>query len=267
MLTLERLDQKAWRFQSDWPLGADTHLDEALDLMAAGKLGKAEKLLRDVLVVCPDHIDVWHHLALVLDEMGDSLLSYACTREAVRLGLNAIPKEFSWLTSLLEWSVLDNRPFLRAYHTLGLYLLEHGRADEALEVLSRLLAVSPNDNLGVRYLLLECLLTQEDWRAAIHLANRYSEDTSPSFSYSKVIALLGLNEDAYARECLQEAVLQHPRVARELSKLRHIRPKSSIPGTMIAGGEDEAFSYWERNKAHWTKDSRAYELLLELRRG
>ncbi len=52
MLTLERLDQKAWRFQSDWPLGADTHLDEALDLMAAGKLGKAEKLLRDVLVVC-----------------------------------------------------------------------------------------------------------------------------------------------------------------------------------------------------------------------
>jgi tetratricopeptide (TPR) repeat protein len=197
--------------------------------------------------------------------MGDSLLSYACTREAVRLGLETIPKEFSWLTSLLEWSVLDNRPFLRAYHKLGLYLLEHGGAGEALEVFTRLLAVSPGDNLGARYLLLECYLSLQDWEAAIHLANRYSEDISPSISYSKVIALLGLNEEAQAQECLREAVLRHPKVANELSKSRHVRPKSLIPGSITVGGEDEAFSYWERNKAHWTKDTRAYELLQELR--
>ncbi|WP_321870420.1 tetratricopeptide repeat protein [Burkholderia ubonensis] len=267
MLKLERLTRNEWRFQADWPPSAEARFDQALDLMEAGKLDLAEDRLREVLMVYPDHIDVWHHLGLILENCRDDLLSYACTREAVRLGLDAIPKDFSWLTGRMEWSFLENRPFLRAYHKLGLYLMEHGGASEALEPFTRLLAVSPNDNLGVRYLLMECHLALEDWEAAMHLADRYQDDISPAIIYSKVVALLGLDREAEAVECLQEAVRCHPKVANELLKSRHMRPKSAFAGCITVGGEDEAFSYWERNKVHWAKDTAAYGLLHQLKGG
>lgn len=265
MVKLEKIGRNEWRFQADWPPGAEARFHHALDLLEAGKLETAEKCLREVLMVCPDHIDVWHHLALLLEDAGDELLSYVCTREAVRLGLEAAPKGFPWFTSRLEWNFLENRPFLRAYHKLGLYLLEHGGGGEAQEVFARLLAVSPNDQLGVRYLLLECHLAQEDWEGALRLTNRYQDDMSPDIAYSKTIALLGLGEESEALERLRDAVREHPKVASELLKSRHVRPRSAMSGTITVGGEDEAFAYWERNKAYWAKDTRAYALLHELK--
>lgn len=264
MLETKEVAQNSWVFQNDFPPGVQVRFDQALDEMDVGNVAKAEDLLRDVLLVCPEHIDVWHHLALLLDGGGDAVLAYACTREAVRLGLDALPKDFSWLNSRLEWGHLENRPFLRAYHRLGLHQLEHGDARDALEPFARLLAVNPRDNLGVRYLLTECWLALEDWESVLNLSLRFQNDFAPDIEFAKVIALLGVGDEVGALESLKQAVHSHPKVVRELLKTRHVRPKAAVAGAITLGGDDEAFSYWERNKAHWAKGTRAYELLQEV---
>jgi hypothetical protein len=54
--------------------------------------------------------------------------------------------------SLLPWGLLDNRPFLRCMHGLGLRLWRLGRFKEAVRVFDRMLWLNPADNLGVRFL-------------------------------------------------------------------------------------------------------------------
>lgn len=143
MLKAEEVPEMSVSSKTTSPLGAEDRFDQALELMDAGKFAGAEVLLRDVLLVCPDHIDVWRHLSLLLNDGGDALLSYTCTREAVRLGLDALPREFSWLTRRLERGHLDNRPFLRACHKLWQHHWEHGGAGDAPEIFARLLPVKP----------------------------------------------------------------------------------------------------------------------------
>jgi len=264
MLKLENLGQNEWCFQTDCPYELQASFFDALEERDAGNLEGAEDRLRHVIGQCPDHIDAWHHLSLILDDIGDDLLAWACTREAVRLGLDAIPEAFSWDTSHLEWGFLENRPFMRAYCTLGTRLQARGNTHAAKEIFTHLVAVNPNDNQGARYLLLECDLTLQDWEGVLYVVDAYRGDSAPDIEYAHVLARLGLGDEDTARQCLHDAVLNHPKVAKELLKSRHPRPKSYHPGYITRGGADEAFSYWQRNKAHWDKDTRAYALLSEL---
>jgi len=264
MLKLENIGQDEWCFHSSCPDDLQMSFYDAMEEMDAGHLVAAEARLRQIIQQFPEHIDAWHHLSLILTQTGDDILAWACTREAARLGLDVIPKAFSWNTSRLEWGFLENRPFMRAYFSLGLHLREREDVHAAKEVFSRLLAVNPNDNQGARYLLLECDLTLQDWKGVLRVVDEYRDDSAPDIEYAHALALLGLGKENKARQCLQKAICYHPKVARELLKSRHVRPKSSHPGYITCGGADEAFAYWERNKAHWAKDTRAYALLKEL---
>ena len=71
-------------------------------------------------------------------------------------GLHAIPPDFHWDRSRLSWGHIENRPFMRAYHNLAIHRLEQQAWEAAIEILSRLLAVNPNDNQGACYELTSC---------------------------------------------------------------------------------------------------------------
>lgn len=161
----------------------------------------------------------------------------------------------------MDWGHLENRAFLRAYHALSIALLRQNRHVEAIEILALLVSVCPNDNLGARYMLMQCYLDAQSWQAAIDLSLQYPEDIGPDILYSKAVALMKLHRNEDALDSLQQAVRYRPNVAKELLKSRHVGPKSMFSGSLQVGGADEAFDYWERNKAHWTKGSQALELL------
>ena len=264
MPTLIESQPNSWIFQHGYPEGADDRLDMALDYFDAGNPAKAEEELRQLRLACPEHIDALHHLALILLERGQELESYLCTREAVRIGLEAIQAGFSWLTSQLAWGHLENRPFMRAYHTLGLALLRRQDAKAAMEIFGRLVSVNPNDNLGARYLLMQWCLDMAHWDAALRLSRQYGGDTAPDIIYSKAVALLQMGLEDEALASLEAAVEIQPRVAAELVKSRHARPKSMLPGSITHGGEDEAFDYWERNRAHWASGTMAHKMLKKI---
>ncbi len=261
MLNLTEQSSGAWIFVNEYPDGVNERFDEILELFDTSRAAVVEEELKTLLLVCPDHIDALHHLAILFSHTGRNFESYLCLREAARVGLLAIPPQFSWLTGRIEWGYLPNRPFMRAYHALGLCLLkEHGPA-AAIDIFARLVSVNPNDNLGARSLLMQCSLGIADWNRALSLAQNYPNDSGPDITYSKVVALLQLELLEEASEGIKNAVQLGPNVAKELLKTRHVRPKSQMPGFITSGGEDQAFDYWERNRSFWSSGTEALKLL------
>lgn len=259
---LQEISANSWAFDDDYPEGAEAQFEEALACWDAGNEDKAEELLRSLLLVVPNHIDALHHLAMIFASQGLELEAYLSWREAVRVGMEGIPAEFSWHAGRMLWGYLSNRPFLRAYHALGLHLQAHQGAAKAIEVFARLVSVNPNDNLGARYVLMQALLDTGDWTKAATLFRSYPDDVGPDIAYSGPVALLHLGEMENAKIGLERAVNINRRVAIELLKTRHVRPVEEHPGYM--GGAEEAFDYWERNRVHWARDSKVLKLLKEI---
>ena len=68
----------------------------------------------------------------------------------VGIGELTLGKDFP---DLLPWGVMDNRPFLRCYHGLGLALWRLRDFQGAREIFEHMLWLNPMDNQGARFLL------------------------------------------------------------------------------------------------------------------
>lgn len=73
-----------------------------------------------------------------------------CYQAAVAVGERALPSDFD---GVLPWSMVDNRPFLRGLHGLGVCMWNLWDAASARSVFQRLLRLNPDDNQGIRFLL------------------------------------------------------------------------------------------------------------------
>ena len=227
----------------------------------SGQFHLAERKFLALVVKCPNNIDVLHHLSIFYCEAGRDATSYAYSQAAVGVGLRAIPAKFSWSKSRMEWSVLENRPFLRAYHGLGLWFLNRQHYKEAAETFSRLLAVCPNDNLGVRYILPECWFAQGDFEKVVTHCQAHKDDAGPDIQYSLALALVACEKSGSAKAVLEQASNELPLVAKELLKKGHRKPASKIPGTISWGGADQAYDYWQRMGKYWSASDKALHLL------
>lgn len=206
--------------------------------------------LETLLAKHPDDIDVRHHIALLLQLVGkdDEALSHWTT--AVGQGMSALPPTFYFGLDRLEWGWLQNRPFLRACHGLASALLAERVLGEAVTLLANTLDLNPNDNQGVRMMLVSCCFDLRRPGDVLRVCERYPGD-GPDLQFGKALALFQLGRHEEAEEAYREGAQFWPRVHEELLKTRHTRPKSSLPGFITAGGADEAFAWWEEYSAHW----------------
>ena len=264
-MKLVEIDRNDWIFQDPTITDEiDDKLDEALDIWRAGYTERAENMLRAVVEECPNHIDALHHLSLIYKEQGRELEAYVFCQAAVSIGLHAIPRKFKWDNSRVTWGFWENRPFMRAYHNLGLWHFHSDRYDNAIEIFERLLSVNWNDNLGVRYLLPVCWFEKNELSAILDLCSQYPDDVGPGILYSKALALARLGRDEDARAVLEYCVVELPLVGKELLKKRHPKPKSRIEGRITMGGPDEAYEYWRYFGKYWSTSESAMNLLRQV---
>ncbi len=236
-------------------------LDNAIESWHEGSYDLAETLLKELVIQSPSNIDAFHHLSLLFDETSRELEAYLCCQEAVRIGLSAFTNKFSWKKSVLEWGSLDNRPFMRAYHNLGLWHQRRNEIDLAISVFSNLLSVCPNDNLGIRYLLPKLWFIKGDVLSVIRHCKKFDDDISPEIIYNYPLAFILSGELSKAEKLLLEAKQQLPLVVKELIKKRHPKPKTSMAGYITLGGADQAYSYWQEYGNYWKDSKRAMKLL------
>lgn len=99
----------------------------------------------------PQCIDSLVHIGhMYLDSTVSKQRAENCYRAAVHIAEGNLPDGFD---GVVEWSPLENRPYLRALHGLCLILWDQSRFDEASTAARKLRRLCPLDNLGVRFLI------------------------------------------------------------------------------------------------------------------
>jgi len=265
MYRLQQVGDGEWRFIETQCVEASmSDLNKALEIWEAGQDQAAERLLRQIIDRCPEHIDALHHFALIMEDMGMNLEAYLMEKEATDIGLEALHGKFVFGKDKLEWGWLENRPFLRAYHGLALVYQRRGDVRKALRIYENILAMNPNDNQGVRCLAIECYFELERPKDAIALCEKFEGDVLPETLYGKPLALIQVGSMESAKKSLEKAISDLPLVAKELLKKRHAKPKQSFPGSISHGGADQAHEYWHRSGNYWSKTPEAMKMLLEV---
>lgn len=128
------------------------------DLKDAGDLGQAFRILMELCQADLRCLDAHAHLGnFEFDHHPAVAIRHY--EAGLRIGELSLGKAFD---GLLPWSHIDNRPFLRCMHGLGLCCWRLGRFEEAERVFGRMLWLNPSDNQGVRFLI-DAVRTRSAW--------------------------------------------------------------------------------------------------------
>lgn len=148
------------------------------------------------------------------------------------------------------WGLLETRPYMRARFGLAVALWSCGRREEAAEHGAELLRLNPNDNQGVRYLLLTWLVAlgrDDDARA---LMKAYEHDGAGAWAWSTALAIFRRRGRCTAStKALIKAIDANRHVADYLLSRKRL-PKT-LPAYISWGGKDEAVAYAHETKAIW----------------
>lgn len=227
--------------------------DKGCELLENGKVSQAERLFRDVIHKTPLHIDALHHLAIILDDKGKSEEARQLWIRGVEIGRSVFPRKFI-SGDRFEWAWLENRPFLRCLHGLGTAVLTDGDILTATGIFEELLSYNPHDNQGVREILLEVYLEQNELKKAYELCKRYPNDSLGGLWYGYPLVLYSLEKREQASKKLKKVLKESPKIAKELLKKSHKKPESDMLGYISVGGWDEAYDYWERFGRFWIEE-------------
>jgi tetratricopeptide (TPR) repeat protein len=263
MIKFIEIDDNEWMIEdSSESLDDFDIIEEAMCLWEENQDALAKRKLKDLITKKPTNIDAYLNLASIFENNGDEKEAISYSQKAADIGLKALPKKFSWKTANLNWYIHENRPFLRAYHNLGLWYQQQEKLDKALEVFSNLISVCPTDNLGSRTLIPSLLFEKKDYSAIIKLCENFIEDElTPEISYSHPLALIYLDEIEKAKPLIKQAQDNLPLVAKELLKKRHKKPKTEMEGYIAIGGHEQAYLYWQNHGKYWSNNPHALEIM------
>lgn len=241
-LSLKPVGKNEWVFS--YPAlydKAQDHFIEGLEELESNNLKKARSKFKQALSIFPQHIDALHHLSIIAENI-DEAKKY--NEVALEMGLNVFPKKFDIDKDKLEWGWHENRPFLRVYESKALFLLE-SNPEEALESFLQLLIWNPNDNQGVREIIADIYVKDENWDAMLSLAKQYPSDITPSVAYGEALSYFKKGDVEKATKKLKSCMKYSPLCAKILLQDKPKKPKSSMPGYIHVGGADQAYEFWK----------------------
>lgn len=222
----------------------DPDMQEAQELMyqAWDERNPARRIIlaHEALEISPDCADAY---VLLAEEEADTLaraLEYY--QQGVAAGERALGKKYFKENQGYFWGLLETRPYMRARQGLANILWELGRKEEALEHYQDLLRLNPGDNQGIRYSLLNLLLSLNRDADAEALIDQFEDDAMAEWCYSR--ALLTFRREGAspaAEELLAEAMETNEYVPAYLTGRKRIPNRR--PAYITWGGEDEAIAY------------------------
>jgi tetratricopeptide (TPR) repeat protein len=215
-------------------------------------------LARKALGISPLCADAYNLLAEEAESPAEARNLYARGLEAGELALG--PEGFEEYDGHF-WGFLETRPYMRARHGLALTLLQLGEEAAAVEHFRAMLKLNPNDNQGIRYLLLASLLRRDDSPGLKTLLADYPDEWSVYWLYTR--ALLAYREDQASAPATLK-LLKDARSANEHVPgiLAGTTPgMASRNGYVTMGDADEATDYVRECGAAWRMTAGAIEWL------
>lgn len=252
------------RFVREGIFGADIEspADEILiDAWDATTPAQRVKLARKALSVDLDAIDAYNILGIHAASAPEAI---ALFREAAAIGERLFAPAFGD-EDMVWWSYMGTRPWMRAQHNLGLALVSAGDRDGAVAVFKRLLALNPNDNQGIRTLLLQLAAETGDYGSCRILLADYPEDVSIEFvATALLLDLAGKRKIDFKKhfEAIAESnVHLLPLLATAAKSNRW--PRASDSDYVTWGGKDAAAVYLHHFKAAWQRNPKFLAGFLE----
>ena len=259
-ISLQEIAKNEWHFVYGETFGTlimDV-FDGACDELDNGEYDVASIVFQQLINEVPEFVDAYNHLALISLWSGQDKQAQLILEEGIEKAINLFPDNFFEEQNRLEWGWIDNRPFLRSYANLGIFYFDNKSFDKAKFIFERILIMNPNDNQGVRDPLLNCYLKLGLLDAASALCDRYRQDFLVGIKYGRVLVLYQQGKQKEAQKQLISAMRYSPLVAKELIKLKHIKPKNYGKGPGIAlGSQEEAYEYWSYYGKLWKSTSGA----------
>jgi len=204
-------------------------------------------LARKALAISGDCADAY---VLLAEEVRDRHEARQLLEQGVAAGERALGQGFFEENVGHFWGLLETRPYMRARCSLAQILWDAGEREVAVTHYQELLRLNPNDNQGVRDLLLPCLLELGRDKEAEGLVAAFEEDGTAMMSYSR--ALLAFRRDgdcSESRSLLRAAIKENRHVPTFL--LGRKRLPKSIPDYHGFGDENEAICYLVDGANNW----------------
>lgn len=148
------------------------------------------------------------------------------------------------------WGLIETRGYMRARAGVAECLEYMNRSDESIMHYQALLELNPNDNQGIRYELLGLLIRENKNDAAGKLLERYTEDGSAIWAYSRaLLAFRRLGPSIQADAALRRALRINPHVPPYLSGYKTL--PEEFPENIGVGDENEALDYALQHFGNW----------------
>lgn len=158
------------------------------------------------------------------------------------------------------WQIFETREFMSALLHLSILLFEDNQDHKAIEQLEYILELNPNDNQGVRYLLITNLLKLNLLEKVENLMDFYDEEYSTTWNFSKLLLAIKNNEDENTiKELYGEAINSNNYVVPFL--LGDEKISDDEPSFYSEGSEEEAISYLDFALDVWKNDKTAMKIL------
>jgi tetratricopeptide (TPR) repeat protein len=204
-------------------------------------------LAKKALAISPLCADAY---GLLAEDAGTVEEALALHREGVAageraLGANAFVEDVGYF-----WGLLETRPYMRARHGLATSLWQTGEKEEAIDHYKDMLRLNPDDNQGIRYLLLDALLELGRDADAGKLMMRYKDDGTAAWTWSRaLLSFRGKGDCGPSRKALERAVAGNAHVPAYLFGEKTL-PRT-LPDFIGWGDENEAIAYVYGSAPAW----------------
>lgn len=193
-------------------------------------------LAQKALEISPFCVDAYNILADHSKTCDDAIVLY---QKAAAIGERSLGEDFFQSYMGDFWGILETRPYMRARAGIVECLLAVGDQKSAITHCKEMLKLCPNDNLGMRDILMALLLGAGKDKQAETLYKRYKDDYSATWFYAR--ALLDFRK--HGRNNISDSSLQ---AAFAVNKFvpDYLLQKKKLPAVKPSyyslGGKDEA---------------------------
>jgi tetratricopeptide (TPR) repeat protein len=213
---------------------------------------------QEALTISADCADAYNLLA---EETAKSLEeAIDLYRKGVEAGERALGKKAFKEDVGYFWGLLETRPYMRARAGLAQSLWEAGQREKAVVHYWDLLRLNPNDNQGIRDLLMPCLIELGRHEDAEKLFKQFEQDGMASWMYSRALLDFRKYGDSPTTDKSLKAALDENKHVPSYFLGRKKMPRT-LPGHYGFGDDNEAVLYAHGNRAAWKATPGALEWL------
>lgn len=192
----------------------------------------------EALDIHPDCIEAYEYLASIEPVVEISIAFY---NMGITLGRKLFGGDYLKENKGHFWGLHETRPFMRCMQAYADSLNSIGKTQESVTIMEEMLELNPNDNQGVRDLLMLNLIELDEDEKFVKYEQMFKEDESAALLFNNALfAFKTKGEGIDANYKLSLALKQNKFVAKQLLSKRE---QKTLPDTYGYGDVNEANLY------------------------